>query len=105
MSLNVNFSLDNPVVSVDEMLNQKNGKLFCSQFHQTFYEQLLHQYSFTKKLQSQTVIREKLRKTLLCKKASKFVRTLFRQLFLHTHVCTYVKKAAEKTTYVRKIRT
>jgi hypothetical protein len=30
----------------------------------TFYEQLLHQYSFVKKLQSRTAIREKLYKTL-----------------------------------------
>jgi len=32
-------------------------------------EQLLHQYSFDKKLQSQTVIREKLRKALRTKKS------------------------------------
>jgi len=31
----------------------------------TFYKQLLCRYSFAKKLQSQTVPREKLRKTLL----------------------------------------
>jgi len=30
----------------------------------TFYKQLFHQYSFAKRLQSQTLIREKLRKTL-----------------------------------------
>jgi len=39
----------------------------CSQFHQ-LYKQLLHRYSFAKKLQSQIVTREKLQKTLLYKK-------------------------------------
>jgi len=34
------------------------------------YEQLLRRYSFAKKLQSQTVIREKLRKTLLYEKSA-----------------------------------
>ncbi len=28
MSFNVDFSLDNPVVSVEEMFDQKEGKLF-----------------------------------------------------------------------------
>jgi len=36
----------------------------------TFYEQLFHQYSFAKKLQSQTVSREKPRKTNSNKKAA-----------------------------------
>jgi len=36
----------------------------------TFYEQLLRRNSLTKKLQSQTVIREKLQKTLLHKKTA-----------------------------------
>jgi len=36
----------------------------------TYYEQLLCQNSFTKKLQSQTATREKLRKTLSYKKGS-----------------------------------
>jgi len=36
----------------------------CSQISPTFYEQLLHSYSFDKKFQSQPVIREKLHKTL-----------------------------------------
>jgi len=35
-----------------------------SHFSPTFYEHLLSQYSFAKKLQRQTVIREKLRKEL-----------------------------------------
>jgi len=30
----------------------------------TFYDQLMHQYSFAKKIQSQTIIREMLRKAL-----------------------------------------
>jgi len=34
----------------------------------TFYEQLMHPYSFDKKIQSKTVIREKLRKALSYKK-------------------------------------
>jgi hypothetical protein len=34
----------------------------------SFYEQLFRQYSFAKKIQCQTVIREKLRKTLSNKK-------------------------------------
>jgi len=42
---------------------------FCSQFNQHFTSSVLHQYSFAKKLQSQTVIREKLPKILLYKKA------------------------------------
>jgi hypothetical protein len=42
----------------------------------TFYEQLFHHYSFSNKLQSQTVSREKLCKTLLYKKAA-FKRPLF----------------------------
>jgi hypothetical protein len=36
----------------------------------TFYEQLCHQYSCAKKLQSQNVIREKLRKALLHEKGA-----------------------------------
>jgi len=35
-----------------------------------FYEQLLRQYSFDKKLQGQTVIREKLRKALSYEKCA-----------------------------------
>jgi len=52
----------------------------------TFYEQLLHQYSKAKKLQSQTVIREKLLKTLSYKKA---VRKMLVKLThgLHLFVC------------------
>jgi len=42
----------------------------------TFYEQLLHWYSCTKKLQSQTVIREKLSKALCMKKALKIFMKL-----------------------------
>jgi len=37
----------------------------------TFYEQLLHQYSLPKNYKSQTVIRKKLRKTLLFLKAAR----------------------------------
>jgi len=36
----------------------------------TFYKQLLHRYSCAKKLQSQTVAREKLRKTLAYEKGA-----------------------------------
>jgi len=36
----------------------------------TFYKQLLRQYSFAKKLQNQTVIREKLLKALLREKGA-----------------------------------
>jgi len=36
-----------------------------------FYKQLLRQYSFAKKLQSQNVSREKLRKALLYKKGAR----------------------------------
>jgi len=42
-----------------------------SQISPTFYEQLLHQYSFAKKLQSQTVNREKLCTTLSYEKAAR----------------------------------
>jgi len=37
----------------------------------TFYEQLLLRNSFSKKLQSQIVIREKLRKALSCEKGAR----------------------------------
>ncbi len=45
--------------------------LFCSQFLSTFYMQLLRQSSYAKKLQSQTVIREKLHKLCLYKKGER----------------------------------
>ncbi len=41
---------------------------FEKQISLTFYEQLFHQFSFAKKLQCQTVIREKLPKALLNEK-------------------------------------
>jgi hypothetical protein len=40
------------------------------QISSTFFEQLLRQYSLAKKFQSQTVIREKLRKILLYEKGA-----------------------------------
>jgi len=48
----------------------------------TFYEQLLRRYSFGKKLQSQTAIREKLRKALSYKKGlSKILMKFFLSVF------------------------
>jgi len=52
----------------------------------TFYEQLLCQYSFTEKLQSQTVGRKKLSKTLLYKKAAhKLLVNLTHRCEFHQH--------------------
>jgi len=49
----------------DALLQSTGGSYIVSS---TFYDQLLRQHSFAKKLQSQTVIREKLYKALLCSK-------------------------------------
>jgi hypothetical protein len=61
------FSLpyDVTVISVPESLD------FLQSISSKFYKQLLRQYSCAKKLQNQTVIREKLHKTLLDKKGTR----------------------------------
>jgi len=48
---------------------RSNVKINQYSILQTFYVQLLHQYSIAKKLQSQTLIREKLCKTLFVQKS------------------------------------
>ena len=58
-----------------------------------FYEQLFHQYYFSKELQSQTVTREKLRKTLLYKNGSRKMLMKLAQgcmsCFTHQHCCVW----------------
>jgi len=52
-------------IFADRYSPEKNG---ISLISSTFYEQLLRRYSFAKKLQSQTVIKETLQKALSHKK-------------------------------------
>jgi len=63
MSASVRFTAKN----ASKILFQHQKQVLLST-SSTFYEQLLRRYSFTKKLQSKTVIREKLQEALSYKK-------------------------------------